>query len=176
LRGAAKGLPVALEGRRHVDLVGRVSLQHLVLRDQALRAFGEEDLMAELDRRTHLAAFDQVGMGLEDGIDLLAGGDLLTIEHATPRLVDDTISQPAKVLDLSAQFLDGHVCEHVLAAHLASPFERYARIPHDLLGNADEHTVCPGLLLMALPRRHALDLVHPAPRRTRAVAKSLDSS
>src|SRR5437899_2102341 len=87
LRGAAKGLPVALEGRRHVDLVGRVSLQHLVLRDQALRAFGEEDLMAELDRRTHLAAFDQVGMGLEDGIDLLAGGDLLTIGAATPRPV-----------------------------------------------------------------------------------------
>src|SRR5207344_1200558 len=100
LRGPAKGLPVVLEGRRHVALVGRVSLQHLVLCDQALRALSEEALVAELDRRTHLAAFDQVGMGLEDGIDLLAGGGLLTIEHATPRLVDDTISQSAKVLDL----------------------------------------------------------------------------
>ena len=29
---------------------------------------------------------------------------------------------------------------------------------------------------MALPGRHALDLVHPAPRRARAVAKTLDSS
>jgi len=41
-----------------MDLVGRVSLQHLVLRDQALSAFGEEDLMAELDRRAYLASLD----------------------------------------------------------------------------------------------------------------------
>ena len=54
-----------------MDLVGRIAFQHLVLRDQALRAFGEEDFVAELDRRAHLAALDQVGMGLEDGIDLL---------------------------------------------------------------------------------------------------------
>ena len=47
---------------------------------------------------------------------------------------------------------------------------------HDLLGNADEHAVCPGLLLVTLPRRHALDLVHPPPRRACAVAKPLDSS
>jgi hypothetical protein len=33
-----------------------------------------------------------------------------------------------------------------------------------------------GLLVVTLPRRHALDLVHPAPRRARAVAKALDSS
>ena len=113
-------------------------------------------------------------MGLEDGIDLLAGGDLLTIEHATPRLVDDAISQPAKMLDLFAQLLDGHVGEHVLAAHRASFFEHSSRVPNDLLGNADEHPVCPGLLRLALPRRHALDLVHPTPCRARAVAKPLD--
>ena len=50
-------------GRCHVDLVGRIAFQHLVLRDQTLRALGEEDFVAELDRRAHLAAFDQVGMG-----------------------------------------------------------------------------------------------------------------
>src|SRR5438045_5094796 len=37
-------------------------------------AFGEEDFVTELDRRAHLAALDQVGMGLEDGINLLVGG------------------------------------------------------------------------------------------------------
>jgi hypothetical protein len=43
--------------------VGRIAFQHLVLRDQTLRAFDEEDFVAELDRRAHLAALDQVGMG-----------------------------------------------------------------------------------------------------------------
>ncbi|MGC7969910.1 hypothetical protein ACP3WE_24095, partial [Salmonella enterica] len=53
----------------------------------------------------HLAALDQVGMGLEDGINLLVGSDLLAEEHATPCLIDDTISQVADVLDLPAQLL-----------------------------------------------------------------------
>ena len=75
-----------------MDLVGRISLQHLVLRDQALRAFGEEDFVAELDWRTHLAALDQVGMGLEDGIDFLGVRNLLAVEHAAARLIDDTVS------------------------------------------------------------------------------------
>ena len=46
---------------------------------------------------------------------------------------------------------------------------------HAVLGEIDEHPVCPGLLLVTLPRRHALDLIHPPPRRTCAVAKPLDS-
>ena len=75
-----------------MDLVGRIAFQYLVLRDQALRAFGEEDFVAELDRRAHLAALDQVGMGLEDGINFLVGSDLLAEEHTTTCLIDDTIS------------------------------------------------------------------------------------
>jgi crotonobetainyl-CoA:carnitine CoA-transferase CaiB-like acyl-CoA transferase len=47
-----------------------------ILRDQTLRAFSEEHLVAELDRCPYLAAFDQVGMGFEDGIDLLGIGNL----------------------------------------------------------------------------------------------------
>ena len=39
LRSPAKGLPVTLGGRMHVDLVGRIAFQHLVLRDQALPRF-----------------------------------------------------------------------------------------------------------------------------------------
>ena len=63
-----------------MDLVGRIAFQHLVSRDQALSATGEEDFVAELDRRAHLAALDQGGMGLEDGINLLVGSDLLAEE------------------------------------------------------------------------------------------------
>src|SRR6267142_1835585 len=77
-RDAAKSLDVTIERRRHMHLVNRVSLQHLVLRNQTLRAFGEEHLVAELDGRSYLAALDQVGMGLEDGIDFLGVGNLLT--------------------------------------------------------------------------------------------------
>ena len=115
-----------------MNFVGRISFQHLVLRDQALRAFGEEDLVAELDRRAHLATLDQVGMGLEDGINLLVGSHLLAKDHTTPCLIDDTVSQVAEVLDLPAQFLDGHVGEHVLAAHRAGPLEPRACVSYDL--------------------------------------------
>ena len=54
--------------------------------------------------------------------------------------------------------------------------EPRACVSHDLLGNVDEHPVRVGLLLVTLPRRHALDLVHPPPRRACAVAKPLDLS
>src|SRR6185437_6178321 len=97
----AKRLPVMLEGRCDVDLVGRIAFQHLVVRDQALCAFGEEHFVAELDRRAHLAALDQVGMGLEDGINLLVGSDLLAEEHATPCLIDDTICQRSSSMAMS---------------------------------------------------------------------------
>jgi hypothetical protein len=63
-----------------------------------------------------------------------------------------------------AQLLDGHVGEHVLAAHRAGPLEPRACVSYDLLGNVDEHPVRVCLLLVTLPRRHALDLVHPPPR------------
>ena len=64
-----------------MDLVGWISIQHLVLRDQASRTFREEYLMAELDGRSYLASFDQVGVGLKNRIDFLVIGNLLAI-HA----------------------------------------------------------------------------------------------
>src|SRR5213078_1925472 len=175
-RDPTKGLPMVPKGRSHMDFVGRVSLQHLVLRDQALCAFGEKDLVAELDGRAHLASLDQVGVRFKNGINLLAVGYLFAIEHAATRLIDRTAPQLAKVLDLFAEFFDGRVGKHIPAAHLASLFERRARVPHNLFGNTDEHAVCRGLLLVALPRGHPLDRLHPTPRRTPAIAKSLDSS
>jgi hypothetical protein len=94
-RDPAKGLHVAIEGRHHMGLVRRVSLQHLILRDQTLLAFGEEHLVTELDGCSHLAAFDQVGMGFEDRVDLLGAGNLLSFEHAAARLFDHLASQTA---------------------------------------------------------------------------------
>src|ERR1700736_3941222 len=55
-RAPTKGLSMAPKRRSHVDLVGWISVQHLVLRDQASRAFREEYLVAKLDGRSHLAA------------------------------------------------------------------------------------------------------------------------
>ena len=147
-----------------MGLVGWISVQHLVLRDQALRAFSDEYLMAELDWRSHLAALDQVGVGLENGIDLLVIWYLLAIQYAATCLIDHTAPKPAKVLDLFTQLFNDHCSKHVRAAHVAGRFERRSRVPYDLFSNADERAVCPGLLLMALPRRHTLDLVHAPPR------------
>src|SRR5258705_12594272 len=65
--------------------VDRISVQHFILRDQAARAFGEEDLVAELDWRLHLAALDEVGMGFENRIELLDRWNLLAVEHTAAR-------------------------------------------------------------------------------------------
>src|SRR6266568_3954407 len=73
-----------------------VSLQHVILRDQTLRAFGEEYLVAELDGRLHLAALDQVRMGFENGIDFLGGRNLLTIEHPTAPWSMTRLPRPQK--------------------------------------------------------------------------------
>jgi hypothetical protein len=70
----AEGLLVAFQRSNHVLFVDGISVQHFILRDQAARAFGEEDLMAELDRRLHLTAFDQVGVGFPDGARPMAAG------------------------------------------------------------------------------------------------------
>src|SRR5258708_1588746 len=71
-----------------VLFVTRISIQHFILRDQAAPAFGEEHLVAEFDRRLHLAALDEIGMGLENRIELLASWDLFAVEHAAARLID----------------------------------------------------------------------------------------
>src|SRR3974390_3657336 len=99
-----------------MDLVRWISVQHLVLRNQALCAFGEEYLMAELDWRSHLAALDQVGGGLENGIDLLVIWYLLAIQYAATCLIDHTAPKPAKVLDLFTQLFNDHCSKHVRAA------------------------------------------------------------
>ena len=64
-------------------LVRGIPSEHFILGDQTLRAFGEEDFVTEFDWCSHLAAHDQIGMRLEDGLNLLGIGNLLPLEHAT---------------------------------------------------------------------------------------------
>src|SRR5947209_81436 len=103
-------------------------------------------------------------------------GNLLSIEHAAARLIDHLASQTTIVLDVLADFFDHHVGKQILAERLAGVLKCHSCTFHDLLGNADELAICAGLLLAALPRRHPLDLVHPTPCRTPAIAKTLDTS
>jgi len=53
---------VAFQLNNHVLFVDGIAVQHVILRDQAARAFGEKDLVPEFDRRLHLAALDEVGL------------------------------------------------------------------------------------------------------------------
>src|SRR5258708_11323380 len=76
----AEGLLVAFQRNNHVLFVDGISVQHFILRDQAVRAFGEKDLVAEFDRRLHLAALDEVRVGLKNRIELLDSWNLLAVE------------------------------------------------------------------------------------------------
>ena len=55
-------------------LVGRVSFQHAVLSDQAAGAFGQKDLVAELDGFLSLAPLDQRLVLIDEAGDLLEEG------------------------------------------------------------------------------------------------------
>src|SRR5258708_23760452 len=153
-RCPTKGFLVAPEGRRHMDLVRRISLQYFILRDQALRALGKEHLVAELDRRPHLAPLDQIGMGFENGIDLLGGSDLLSVKHTTARLIDHTASQPAKMLDLLADFSDGQVGKPILTARPAGLLKCPSFPFHYLFSHPNRFSVFSALLMLSFVRAH----------------------
>jgi hypothetical protein len=50
-----------------VALVVCVSLQHLILRDQTLGAFGQKYFMPKFYRGLYFSTFDEVGVRLKDG-------------------------------------------------------------------------------------------------------------
>jgi hypothetical protein len=47
---------VACQGRFHLLIIARVSLEHFLLCDQPLGTLGEKNFVAELDRCLHFAA------------------------------------------------------------------------------------------------------------------------
>jgi hypothetical protein len=103
--GTAEDAAMTRDRGRHVDFVHRVAFENLIPGDQSCGAFGEKHLVAEVDRRAHLAPFDQVGVRLEDRINLFRCRHLFALEHAA-RLVDDARAERAIMRDLFAQGLD----------------------------------------------------------------------
>src|ERR1700758_4991723 len=99
-----KDFGMAFEGRRHMHLVRGISLQYFILRDQALRTFCQENLVAKFEGRSNFSALDQIGMGFENRIDLLGVGNLLAIENTAARLINHLASQITIMLDLLSVF------------------------------------------------------------------------
>jgi hypothetical protein len=110
-RRPPEGLLMLLERGGDVVFVGRVSLQYPVLSDQAAGAFGQKDLVAELDGLLSLAALDQVGVAFKDGVEFLITGDLLAFQHPAAGLVQDAVAQLTVMLDVFAERLNGHVIQ-----------------------------------------------------------------
>jgi len=118
----------------------------------------------ELDQCVHLAVLDEVGMGLENRIELLGTWNLLAVEHATARLIEHTDSLATKVLDLLVLLPDSQIGDHIFSARFAGlPVCRSCAVD-DFLGNTAEFAVCPGLLLVALPCGHPFNLLRRADR------------
>src|SRR5262249_39340601 len=100
---------------------------------------------------SHLAALDQVGVGLEDGIDLLDICQLLAVEYAAACLIDYSVSQTTIVFDLFPEASDRQVGKQAFAAPLAGILKNPSGSLHDLLGNPDERTIRCGLAVLPLP-------------------------
>jgi hypothetical protein len=79
------------------------------------------------------------------------------------------------VLDLLARFRNHHIGQHIFARCLAGIPQYHSCALQVLLGNTNELAVFPGLLLLTLPRRHPLDLLHPTPRRSRSILETPDT-
>jgi hypothetical protein len=90
-----EGLLVTIERGFHMVGVGGVSLQHKVVGDQSLGALGQENLAAEFHRFLSLAPLDRIRVELEDRVDFLLAGNLLSCDHPAAGLVDDAVGQIA---------------------------------------------------------------------------------
>src|SRR6185295_19804074 len=77
-RSGTEHVLVIVQRSGHMVFIGWVPVQDAILRDQSVSALGEEDFMTEFDGLIGFATFDQIRMGLEDRIDLFAGGNLLS--------------------------------------------------------------------------------------------------
>ena len=97
---------VAVERRPDMDLVGRIPAEHAILSHQPAPALSQEHLVPELHRFQYLPPLDQIGVGFEDGVELLLGGHLLALEDATARLTDHPGGELTVARDLTAEGVD----------------------------------------------------------------------
>src|SRR5260370_8315309 len=107
-----------------------------------------------------------MGVRLEDGVDLLLGGDLLSLQHLAAALVDHSIGQLAVAGDLVAKRINAQTGDEIARAGRSGFgfFDYLARIVHHLFGNADQLPILGLFLLAALGRSHPLAPLHaPAP-------------
>src|SRR6266498_983821 len=159
--------------------VGGIAIQHLIVGDQALGAFSEENLVTKFHRLLRLAALDQIGVGLENRVDLLLGGDLLSQQHPAAALVDHSIGELAVAGDLVAKRINGHAGDEIgtRAGHSGFGFFHHlASVVYHLFGNADQLPILGLLLMSALGGAHALDRLHAAASAASAVGKTLYSA
>src|SRR6266436_897973 len=110
----------------------------------------------------------------KDGIDLFGVGNLLSLEHATARLIDHPVSQFTVVGDFLAKFVDGQLGDQILAARFPGLLQYFSCAVHDLFGYSDELAIFLGLSLVPFLGRQPLDFLHPTPCRPRAIAKPLN--
>ena len=171
---AAKHCLVAAQRGLDMVRVAGISVQHVILRDQPLRAFGEEHFMAEFHRRQNLPAFDQIRVRFEDGIDLLVIGNLLSQQHAATCLIDDALSETAIVFDLAAQFLCRRLRNRVYQANFVSVPQTGTGGRHNFLCDVNKLAIFCPLMPLSLRRCHPLQRLHASASRAGAIAKTLD--
>ena len=165
---------MTFERRRNVDMIGGIALKHAVLGDQTAGTFSEKDLVAKFDRFLYFPPLDQISVGFKDRVDLLGAWNLLSLEHAAAALIDDAGTELAVVIDLASKLADDQVVHQVNGALIFGLFEYPSGIVDDLLGDANKLAIFVLLLVVALPRGQALDLLHPTACRALAIGKASD--
>src|ERR1039457_6348230 len=125
----------------HLGGIGGIAGQNLIVGDQALGTLGQEDLVTEFHRLALLAPLDQVRVGLEDGVHLLVGRNLLSVEYPPTGLVNDLLAQVAVSRDLLAELVDRHAAEHVDTLDLGGLFDDLARAFQHMPGDAESFAV-----------------------------------
>src|SRR2546425_5826472 len=166
---------VAVERRLDMDLVGGISAEHTILRDQPAPALGQEHLVTELHRFEHLPPLDQIRMGFENGVELFLGGHLLAMKDSPARLTDDTGTELAVARDVTPKGVDRDLRGKVETPNAHGSLDDGPRLSDHLLGDPDERAIRAHLLTVSLPCRHALNLLHPAPSAARAVRERPDA-
>jgi len=170
-----ESLLMTLQRRCDVDVIGGITFKHAVLGDQTATTFSEKDLVAKLHWFLYFPPLDQIGVGFKDRIDLLISWNLLSLEHAPAALIDDADTELAVVIDFPSKLADHQIVHQLNGALIFGLFEHPSGILEDLLGGPNELAIFTLLLGVALPRCHALDLLHATPCTACAVSKVIDS-
>jgi len=155
----AKRLAVLLQGGLDLIGVARVPVKHLIVRDQADRALSHKDLVTELDGLVCLATYYQIGVRLEEGIDLLLGRHRFPVEHTAAGLVDDALCERSAVCDLVTKGADEGPLDQVGNGGSTRLFDHLGGCADDLRGRSQQIGILapPGTLALAYKRLTQLE-------------------